>query len=202
METAIARHLVQLKVEGYSVATVDTRAWTLGLFRRWASERGILLLAEVTPEVIARYQRQLSQHRKEDGQPLTSRTQRTRLASLRMFGRWILREKLLAENPVAALVMPRIGQSLPKAWLTAAQAETVLALPKLDERPSARAGIEGPGDFGNSIFNGPAPDGGRKARRRQTWTLPAVWSWCGRAREKRIASCPSVTVRWLGCPST
>lgn len=132
LETVIARHLVQLKVGGYTPATVDTRAWTLGLFRKWAEERGIILLAEVNPEVIARYQRHLSQHRKEDGQPLGSRTQRTRLVPLRTFGKWLLREKLVTTNPVADLVMPRMGQSLPKAWLTAAETEQVLALPKVE----------------------------------------------------------------------
>jgi integrase/recombinase XerD len=132
LETAIARHLVQLKAGGYTLATVDTRAWTLGLFRKWAEERGVLLLAEVTPEVIARYQRHLSQHRKEDGQPLGSRTQRTRLVPLRTFGKWLLREKLVAANPVADLVMPRMGQPLPKAWLTAAETEQVLALPNVE----------------------------------------------------------------------
>lgn len=132
LETAIARHLVQLKADGYTPATVDTRAWTLGLFRKWTEERGVLLLAEVTPEVIARYQRHLSQHRKEDGQPLCSRTQRTRLVPLRTFGKWLLREKLVAANPVADLVMPRMGQPLPKAWLTAAETEQVLALPNVE----------------------------------------------------------------------
>ncbi len=116
----------------YTPATVDTRAWTLGLFRKWAEDRGVLLLAEVSPEVIARYQRHLSQHRKEDGQPLGSRTQRTRLVPLRTFGKWLLREKLVAANPVADLVMPRMGQPLPKAWLTAAETEQVLALPNVE----------------------------------------------------------------------
>jgi integrase/recombinase XerD len=54
-----------------------------------------------------------------------------------MFGRWVAREKLLPEDPVAALIMPRVGQPLPKAWLTAAQVETVLALPNLEgSRPA------------------------------------------------------------------
>ncbi len=132
LETAIARHLVHLKAGGYTPATVDTRAWTLGLFRKWAGERGVVLLAEVTPAVVARYQRHLSQHRKEDGQPLGSRTQRTRLVPLRTFGKWLLREKLVESNPVADLVMPRVGQSLPQAWLTAGEAEAVLALPKVE----------------------------------------------------------------------
>ena len=134
LETAIARQLAHLRALGYTPTTLTARAWHLALFRQWAEERGVSLLADLTPELVARWQRQLAQQRKADGQPLTSRTQRTRLAALRMFGRWVLSERLLAADPVAALVMPRVGQPLPKAWLTAAQVETVLALPKLDGR--------------------------------------------------------------------
>jgi integrase/recombinase XerD len=138
LETAIARHLAHLRALGYTPATLTGRAWHLALFRAWAEERGMSALADVTPELVARYQRHMAQHRKEDGQPLTSRTQRTRLASLRMFGRWVQSERLLAADPVAALVMPRVGQPLPKAWLSAAQVETVLALPNLGgRRPAA-----------------------------------------------------------------
>ena len=102
--------------------------------------------ADLTPDIVARWQRHLSQQRKADGQPLTSRTQRTRLASLRMFGRWVAGERLLAADPVAALVMPRVGQPLPKAWLSAAQVETVLALPNLDGRRPSRClvAVDGP----------------------------------------------------------
>lgn len=133
LETAIARYLAHLRALGYTPATLTGRAWHLSLFRQWAEERGVAALADLTPEIVARWQRHLSQQRKKDGQPLTSRTQRTRLASLRMFGRWVQSERLLAADPVAALVMPRVGQPLPKAWLTAAQVESVLALPKLED---------------------------------------------------------------------
>ena len=139
LETAIARHLSHLRALGYTAATLTGRAWHLRLFRQWAEARGAALLADVTPALVARWQRQMCQHRKTDGQPLTSRTQRTRLASLRMFGRWVLREKLVAEDPAAALVLPRVGQALPKAWLTAAQVEAILAGPKLDGRRSTPA---------------------------------------------------------------
>jgi len=132
LEAAIARHLMHLRAGGYTPATLETRAWILGLFRKWSEERGLLLLVEVTPAIIARYQRHLAQHRKEDGQPLCSRTQRTRLVPLRTFGKWAEREKLVASNPVAGLVMPRMGQQLPKACLSAAEAETVLAVPHID----------------------------------------------------------------------
>ncbi len=138
LETAIARHLAHLRAVGYTPATLTGRAWHLSLFRSWAGERGVALVADVTPAVVARWQRHLAQQRKDDGQPLTSRTQRTRLMSLRSFGRWLAREKLVATDPVAELVMPRVGQALPKAWLSAAQVETILALPKLDgRRPAA-----------------------------------------------------------------
>jgi integrase/recombinase XerD len=138
LETAIARHLAHLRALGYTPATLTGRAWHLALFRSWAEERGVSALADVTTEHVARYQRHNAQHRKEDGQPLAQRTQRTRLESLRMFGRWVQSERLLAADPVAALVLPRVGQPLPKAWLSAAQVETVLAGPKLDgRRPAA-----------------------------------------------------------------
>ena len=129
LETAVARHLSTLHALGYTAATLETRAWLLGLFQSWAGERGVTALSDVTADLIARYQRHLSQHRKQDGQPLASRTQRLRLSPLRTLGKWAVREKLVAENPAASLVMPRTGQPLPKAWLSAAQAETVLALP-------------------------------------------------------------------------
>lgn len=137
LETAIARHLSHLHAIGCTAATLATRAWVLGLFRAWAEERGVWQLSELTPEVVTRYQRQLAQQRKDDGQPLTSRTQRMRLGVLRSFGRWIARENLLAADPAASLILPRVGQPLPKAWLSAGQVETILALPKLDgRRPS------------------------------------------------------------------
>lgn len=138
LETAIARHLAHLRAIGYTPATLTARAWHLALFRQWAEERGVTQLADLTPDIVARYQRHMAQHRKEDGQPLTSRTQRVRLGSLRMFGRWLLKEMLVTADPVAALVLPRVGQPLPKAWLNAAQVETILAQPKLDgRRPAA-----------------------------------------------------------------
>lgn len=138
LETAIARHLAHLRAVGYTPATLTSRAWHLGLLRQWAEERGAASLADVTPALVTRWQRHLAQQRKDDGQPLCSRTQRTRLMSLRSFGRWLAREKLLPADPVAELVMPRVGQALPKAWLSAGQVETVLALPNLDgRRPAA-----------------------------------------------------------------
>jgi integrase/recombinase XerD len=129
LQTAIARHLTALSVGGYSPATVAQRAWSLGLFARFAEERGVQTVAELTPDLVARYQRQMFHQRKSDGQPLALRTQRARLVPLRTFGRWLEREG--HGNPVKDLAMPRGGHYLPKTWLTAAEAEAVLAVPKV-----------------------------------------------------------------------
>jgi integrase/recombinase XerD len=178
LESALARHLAHLRAQGYTPATVDSRAWILGLFRAWGSERGVSLLIEVTPPIVARYQRHLAQHRKADGQPLSSRTQRTRLVPLRTFGRWAEREKLLAQNPVAELIMPRVGQPLPQAWLSAAEVERILALPNLDcaIAPSWKRSTRRACAAWNS-----------RASTRPTSTLPGVRCACVRARAARIA---------------
>ena len=99
LETAIARHLSWLQAHNYAEATITTRAWSLGLFRTWAEERSAAEVADLTPELVERYQRHLSQHPKADGWPLAFRTQRARLVPLRTFCRWLKREGLLAANP-------------------------------------------------------------------------------------------------------
>lgn len=126
---AIARHLEALRTGGYSPATVAQRKWSLGRFAAFADERSVEKLAVVTPELLARYQRHLFDRRKTDGRPLSLRTQRARLVPLRTFGRWLKRQGLA--DPAADLVMPRSGQYLPKSWLSAAEAEAVLASPNV-----------------------------------------------------------------------
>lgn len=132
LEATIARHIGHLQAGGYTEPTLAQRVWSLGLFRAWAEERGVCALGDLSAELAARYQRHLSQHRKGNGQPLGQRTQRARLVPLRTFGKWLKRERFLLENPFLEMPMPRVGQPLPKAWLTAAQAETIMALPKVE----------------------------------------------------------------------
>lgn len=51
----------------------------------WATERGIGYAAEVTWPVLESCQRYLYQYRKPNGEPLTSRTQRTTLQPLQVW---------------------------------------------------------------------------------------------------------------------
>jgi integrase/recombinase XerD len=131
LETAIARHLAWLRAHNYAAATLETRAWALGLFRTWAEARSVAAVAELTADLIERYQRHLSQHPKADGWPLAFRTQRARLVPVRTFCRWLKREGYLVANPAEDLVMPRSELHLPKNIFTAGEVETVLAVPRL-----------------------------------------------------------------------
>ncbi len=130
LSAAIALHVEALRTGGYSPATLAQRTWSLGLFQRFAEERSVDRLAELTAELLARYQRHLFERRREDGRPLSVRTQCARLVPLRTFGRWLERRGHLAVNPAAELVMPRGGHHLPKSWLGQAEAEAVLAAPQ------------------------------------------------------------------------
>jgi len=132
LETAIARHLAWLRAHNYSEATIATRSWSLGLFRTWAEERSAAEVADLTAELVERYQRHLSQRPKADGWPLAFRTQRTRLVPLRTLCRWLKREGYLAANPAEDIIMPRSEQHLPKNIFTPGEVETVLAVPALD----------------------------------------------------------------------
>jgi integrase/recombinase XerD len=129
LETAVARHLAWLKTHNYAEATLAARGWILGLFRKWAGERGVSAVADLAPDILERYQRHLSQRPKADGWPLGSRTQRARLVPVRTFCRWLKREGYLAANPAEDLIMPRSEQHLPKNILTPGEVETILGQP-------------------------------------------------------------------------
>ena len=82
---------------------------------------------ETTRLLLELYQQQLCAYRKRDGQPLAVMGQHVRLTTIQGFFRWLTRQLYLAANPAADLELPRVGHRLPRAVLTAAEAETVLA---------------------------------------------------------------------------
>jgi integrase/recombinase XerD len=129
---AIQLHLLCLEARGFSKATLDTRRWSLNRFASWASDNGAITLESITHALIGQYQAYLAQWTKPNGDRLSPMTQRLRLYALRMFGRWLLQEHLVSESPVLEMILPKVGHSLPKAWLSSSEAEAVLCRPKLD----------------------------------------------------------------------
>ena len=74
---------------------------------------------EVTRPVLERYQRYLFHYRKRNGEPLTFRSQHSRLVPLRMWFRWMTRQNHILHNPASELDLPRLGRVLPKNILSA-----------------------------------------------------------------------------------
>lgn len=127
----ITAFLEHLAVTGYSPRSVTTRRITLSAFVLWCEERGISRPAEITKPILERYQSFLYHYRKESGEPLGFRSQRSRLDAVRALFKWLARNNYLLGNPASDLTLPRLPRRLPKCVLTLAEAEKVLGQPDL-----------------------------------------------------------------------
>jgi len=122
----LEKHLEDLAVRNYSEYTVKNRRVHIGFFLDWCNERGITEPVEVTRTVLESYQRHVFHYRKKNGEPLSFTGQHDRLVPLRVWFRWMARQHHILHNPASELELPRLGMRLPKAVLTAAEAEQVI----------------------------------------------------------------------------
>lgn len=122
----------------YSHHTFENRERTLRAFAAWAAERGLVRPQEITKPILERWQRHLYLHRKQDGQPLSARTQIAHTQPLKAFFKWLARENYILYNPASDLELPRIGRRLPKHILTVTEVEKVLSMPKVSTQTGIR----------------------------------------------------------------
>jgi integrase/recombinase XerD len=123
------RFLAHMEEKHYSQETVDTRERHLRWFLIWCDERGIARPQEVERSILERYQRHLFYYRKADGQPLAIASQHLRLIPVGLWFGWMTKQGVLPMNPASEMELPKLGLRLPKAVLTAKEAEAVLAMP-------------------------------------------------------------------------
>ncbi|MBA2673419.1 site-specific tyrosine recombinase XerC [Ramlibacter sp.] len=128
---AMHRYLEHRAVLGSTEVSLEHMQRNMRHFIDWADERGVTHPQQVTRAVLQRYQRWLHYRRKANGQPLSIVTQRTLVGTLRSWFRWLTREGELNANPAADLDMPRKVRHVPRAVLSAGEAEQVLAMPDL-----------------------------------------------------------------------
>ncbi len=127
----VMRYFEWLRVRNYSERTIENAESYLGLFVVWCEARGLEEPREVTKPILERYQRHLFNLRKDDGKPLTHRSQRVRLSRVRGYFKWLTKQNVLLSNPASELELPRIPDRLPAAVLTESEAERVLEVPDL-----------------------------------------------------------------------
>ena len=123
----LEKHLEDLRVRNYSEYTVKNRRVHIGFFLDWCDGRGLTEPVEVTRTVLESYQRHVFHYRKKNGEPLSFTGQHDRLVPLRVWFKWMARQHHILHNPASELELPRIGFRLPKAVLTASEAERVIA---------------------------------------------------------------------------
>jgi len=129
LKAHIGRHLSWLKARGYNDDGLWTRRADLVEFCSWCFERELIMPKDLNRTVIDLYQRFLSYRPKKDGDLLSRQTQAKKLGTIAKYCKWLARERLVAYDPAAELELPRPGVRLPKAVLTAEEAEQVLAVP-------------------------------------------------------------------------
>jgi integrase/recombinase XerD len=129
----LERHLQDLLVKNYSEYTVKNRKTHIGFFVEWCHDRGITEPTEVTRPILEHYQRYLFHYRQKNGNPLTFRSQLARLVPLRVWFRWMARQRHILHNPASELELPRMEHRLPKTVLTVGEMEQVLAQPDVND---------------------------------------------------------------------
>ena len=127
------RYLEWMRVRHYADDTVKNRTVYLGLFLRWCEARALVRPEEITKPMLERYQRHLFYYRRDDGRPLSFRSQHGRLVTVRALFKWLARQNVLLSNPASELELPRLERRLPRAVLSIAEAERVLAVPDVRE---------------------------------------------------------------------
>ena len=125
------QHLTALRVKGCSQYTVRNRLVHIRMFLRWCADNHVEDVSQITLKTLESYQRHIAEYRKPNGEPLTITSQHARLVPLRVWFRWMAKQRYTKTNPATDLELPRLGRMLPRNILSADEVERVLRQPCL-----------------------------------------------------------------------
>lgn len=130
-----ARFLDWSVAVGLAPGTVQIRRTALDEFLKWLDGERIGALEAIDRGRLEAFQAWLAGDRGGSRKPLRRSTQVTRLNAIRAFFKWLLRQDLIARNPAAELVLPRLPRQVPARVLTEGEVFRLLAVP--DARSSS-----------------------------------------------------------------
>lgn len=119
------------KVRQYSDRTLRTQSHHLYHFIKWCDERSLHYPKEITRPILERYQRHLYTYRKQNGEPLSSRTQRSILSPIQVWFKWMSKQNFILSNPASDLELPKLEKRLPRHILTINEIEQILSVPDI-----------------------------------------------------------------------
>jgi integrase/recombinase XerD len=127
----LEEHIEWMLVKNYSEDTADHARYSIADFIRWAEQRGLQHPMEVTRPILESYQRYLYYYRQKNGQPLTFRTQHSRLTPVCRWFRWLVRNNHILYNPASDLDMPRMERRIPRTIFSVEETERIMLVPDL-----------------------------------------------------------------------
>lgn len=137
LEALLKKYLSWMEGMNYSGETVHARRKMIGYFIAWADERTLTRPREITEAILERYRVSLAHHGQGEGR-IKAGTQRTRLAAVREFFKWLKNKGFILVNPAASLSMPRTGSPLPSAVMSIREVEALLSSVTLDRLTGIR----------------------------------------------------------------
>jgi len=120
-----------LAVRNHTAGSIEGRRFALKTFLDWCHDRQLIKASAITRPILESYQAWLWRYRTKAGKPLGISTQRDKLGALKAYFAWLVRQNVIAANPASELELPRPEKRLPTETLTAAQIETVMAVPNV-----------------------------------------------------------------------
>jgi len=133
MASLIRDYVDHMRTRNYSEATVANRTGYLRRLMVWCADRSLTRPREISKPILERYQRFLYHYRRPNGQPISFGSQAVQITAVRGFFRFLVRSNRLLYNPGSDLDLPKVELRLPRAVLTASEAEQVLAQPDLED---------------------------------------------------------------------
>lgn len=112
----------------YSIRTSEEYEREIKFFIKWVDENtDVTNVNEILPKHLNQYQVKLcGVSSDEECRSLSIKTQAKKLAAIRSWFDWLVRDQQLLLSPASSLQMPRIPQRLPKNILTQAEARMLL----------------------------------------------------------------------------
>ena len=125
----IESHLASLAADGRARSTIGARRLYLDRFAASLVSQGVRRTAAVSTESLDRFRVALAASVAAGTPVLSAGTQANLITAVRMFFAWAVRTRRVVADPTVDLVRPRLPQRLPRAVLSASEAERVLARP-------------------------------------------------------------------------
>ena len=127
----LRRYLIWMETHHFAAGTARVRRLQLSRFILWCHDRSVTRAKDVTPEMIARFQRHLFYYRQHSGEPLSVSSQSHWLTSLRGWFSWMKQQQVIEHHPTADMRLPRQEKRLPRHALSEQEVEAVLAQPDI-----------------------------------------------------------------------